>query len=378
MKQTIVAERLFDGQQFHSELPITFEDGNIIAFDTVQGAKESKVNGTVCPGFIDVQVNGGGGVLFNATPTRQGIEAIGLAHAKFGTTAYLPTLITDNVSVMQHAADAVADAIAAKSSGVLGVHFEGPHLSIPKKGVHPQPHIRRISNAELEVFSRQDLGVRVVTLAPENVSPEVISALVESGVKVCLGHSNADYDTVKAALDAGATGFTHLFNAMSAFGSRSPGMVGAALESADAWCGLIVDGHHVHPAAAKVAINAKPKGKVMLVTDAMPPVGLDSEESFELFGTEVIRVGDRLNAVTGELAGCVLDMAGAVKNSVSMLELSPEEAIRMASLYPAKFLGLDKQFGSLEIGKRADLVLINDEYKVQQTYIGGQLIFSAR
>ena len=378
MKQTIVAERLFDGQQFHSELPITFEDGNIIAFDTVQGAKESKVNGTVCPGFIDVQVNGGGGVLFNATPTRQGIEAIGLAHAKFGTTAYLPTLITDNVSVMQHAADAVADAIAAKSSGVLGVHFEGPHLSIPKKGVHPQPHIRRISNAELEVFSRQDLGVRVVTLAPENVSAEVISALVESGVKVCLGHSNADYDTVKAALDAGATGFTHLFNAMSAFGSRSPGMVGAALESADAWCGLIVDGHHVHPAAAKVAINAKPKGKVMLVTDAMPPVGLDSEESFELFGTEVIRVGDRLNAVTGELAGCVLDMAGAVKNSVSMLELSPEEAIRMASLYPAKFLGLDKQFGSLEIGKRADLVLINDEYKVQQTYIGGQLIFSAR
>ncbi|MEZ9822169.1 N-acetylglucosamine-6-phosphate deacetylase [Shewanella sp. 10N.286.45.A1] len=378
MKQTIVAERLFDGQQYHSELPITFEDGNIIAFDTVKGAKESKVNGTVCPGFIDVQVNGGGGVLFNATPTRQGIEAIGLAHAKFGTTAYLPTLITDNVSVMQHAADAVADAIAAKSSGVLGVHFEGPHLSIPKKGVHPQPHIRRISNAELEVFSRQDLGVRVVTLAPENVSPEVISALVESGVKVCLGHSNADYDTVKAALDAGATGFTHLFNAMSAFGSRSPGMVGAALESADAWCGLIVDGHHVHPAAAKVAINAKPKGKVMLVTDAMPPVGLDSEESFELFGTQVIRVGDRLNAVTGELAGCVLDMAGAVKNSVSMLELSPEEAMRMASLYPAKFLGIDKQFGSLEIGKRADLVLINDEYKVQQTYIGGQLIFSAR
>ena len=378
MKQTIVAERLFDGQQFHSDLPITFEDGHIIAFDTVKGANESRVRGTVCPGFIDVQVNGGGGVLFNATPTRQGIEAIGLAHAKFGTTAYLPTLITDNVNVMQHAADGVADAIASKSTGVLGVHFEGPHLSVPKKGVHPEPQIRRISDAELEVFSRQDLGVKVVTLAPENVSPEVISALVERGVRVCLGHSNADYDTVKTALDAGATGFTHLFNAMSAFGSRSPGMVGAALESPNAWCGLIVDGHHVHPAAAKVAINAKPQGKVMLVTDAMPPVGLDSEESFELFGTEVIRVGDRLNAVTGELAGCVLDMAGAVKNTVSMLELSPEEAIRMASLYPAKFLGLDKQFGSLEIGKRADLVLMNDEYKVQQTYIGGQLIFSAR
>ncbi|QQX81522.1 N-acetylglucosamine-6-phosphate deacetylase [Shewanella sp. KX20019] len=377
MKQTLIADRIFDGQQFHHDLPVTFEDGHILAFDTTQGANESRVAGTICPGFIDVQVNGGGGVLFNATPSRQGIEAIGLAHAKFGTTAYLPTLITDNVSVMQHAADAVADAIASGSAGVLGVHFEGPHLSVPKKGVHPEPQIRRISDAELAVFSRQDLGIKVVTLAPENVSAEVISALVQADVKVCLGHSNADYDTVKAALDAGATGFTHLFNAMSAFGSRSPGMVGAALESRDSWCGLIVDGHHVHPAAAKVAINAKPQGKVMLVTDAMPPVGLDDAVSFELFGTQVLRVGDRLNAVTGELAGCVLDMAGAVKNTVSMLGLSAEEAIRMASMYPAAFLGIDKNFGSLDVGKRADMVLMTDEYKVQQTYIAGQLIYSA-
>ena len=154
-------------------------------------------------------------------------------------------------------------------------------------------------------------------------------------------------------------------------------MVGAALESSDAWCGLIVDGHHVHPAAAKVAINAKPQGKVMLVTDAMPPVGLDDEQSFELFGTEVIRVGDRLNAVTGELAGCVLDMAGAVKNTVSMLELPAEEALRMASMYPAEFLGINDSYGSLEVGKRADLVLMTEQYKVQQTYVGGQLIFSA-
>jgi N-acetylglucosamine-6-phosphate deacetylase len=376
MKQTLIADRIFDGQQFHHDLPVTFEDGHILAFDTVKGAKESHLVGTLTAGFIDVQVNGGGGVLFNSSPTRKGIEAIGLAHAKFGTTAYLPTLITDNVSVMQQAADAVADAIDNGSAGVLGVHFEGPHLSVPKKGVHPQPHIRRISDAELEIFSRQDLGVKVVTLAPENVSPDVIKALVKADVKVCLGHSNADYDTVKAALDAGATGFTHLFNAMSAFGSRNPGMVGAALESADAWCGLIVDGHHVHPAAAKVAISAKPKGKVMLVTDAMPPVGLDDEASFELFGTQVIRVGDRLNAVTGELAGCVLDMAGAVANTISMLGLSTDEALRMASLYPAEFLGISNQFGTLATGKRADIVVMNDQFKVQQTFIAGQLIYA--
>ncbi|MCL1051254.1 N-acetylglucosamine-6-phosphate deacetylase [Shewanella abyssi] len=376
MKQTIIADRIFDGQQFHHDLPVTFEDGHIVAFDTAKGAKESRLGGTITAGFIDVQVNGGGGVLFNSSPTRAGVEAIGVAHAKFGTTAYLPTLITDNISVMQQAADAVADAINHRSAGVLGVHFEGPHLSIPKKGVHPQPHIRRISDAELEVFSRQDLGIKVVTLAPETVSADVITALVNADVKVCLGHSNADYDTVKAALDAGATGFTHLFNAMSAFGSRNPGMVGAALESADAWCGLIVDGHHVHPAAAKVAINAKPQGKVMLVTDAMPPVGLDEEVSFELFGTQVVRVGDRLNAVTGELAGCVLDMAGAVANTVSMLGLSIDEALRMASIYPAEFLGISNQFGTLAVGKCADMVVMNDQLKVQQTFMAGQLIYS--
>lgn len=378
MKQTIIADRVFDGQSFHTDLPITFEDGHIVAFDTVTGVNESRVSGLVTPGFIDVQVNGGGGVLFNASPSVAGISAIGQAHAKFGTTAFLPTLITDDVSVMQQAADAVSAALEAKTPGVVGVHFEGPHLSVPKKGVHPQPFIRRISDAELEIFSRQDLGIKVVTLAPENVSTDVIKALVEADVKVCLGHSNADYDTVKAALAAGANGFTHLFNAMSALDSRNPGMVGAALESKDAWCGLIVDGHHVHPASARVAINAKPQGKVMLVTDAMPPVGLDDEVSFELFGTQVLRVGDRLNAVTGELAGCVLDMAGAVANSINMLGLTPDEAIRMASLYPAEYLGLSDRMGQLRIGGRADLLLVDDNINVARTYIGGELVFQAK
>ncbi|MGS0690914.1 N-acetylglucosamine-6-phosphate deacetylase [Shewanella sp. 30m-9] len=375
MKQTIIADRVFDGTRFHTDLPITFEDGHILAFDTVQGASESRVSGLIAPGFIDVQVNGGGGVLFNASPSLRGIEAIGQAHAKFGTTAFLPTLITDDVSVMRQAADAVAEVITINSAGVVGVHFEGPHLSVPKKGVHPQPHIRRISDAELEVFSRQDLGIKVVTLAPENVSPEVIEALVKADVRVCLGHSNADYETVKRALGAGASGFTHLFNAMSALDSRNPGMVGAALESQDAWCGLIVDGHHVHPASARVAINAKPKGKVMLVTDAMPPVGLEEEVSFELFGTQVLRVGDRLNAVTGELAGCVLDMAGAVANTINMLGIEPAEALRMASLYPAEFLGISDKMGTLKLGGRADMVLVDNNYGAVQTFIAGERVF---
>lgn len=374
MQQTFIAERLFDGEQFHHQLPITLEDGHIRVFDTVSGVEPIKLTGTLVPGFIDIQVNGGGGALFNADPSVECINTIGRAHAQFGTTGFLPTLITDKVEVMQRAADAVAQAIAQGCHGVLGVHFEGPHLSVPKKGVHPQSHIRRISDAELAIFSRNDLGTKVVTLAPENVSTEVIEALVAQGVRVCLGHSNADYDTVVAALAAGATCFTHLFNAMSPMGSREPGMVGAAIESRDAWCGLIVDGHHVHTAAAKVAIYAKPKGKVMLVTDAMPPVGMAQDASFELFGTQVVRQGSRLNAVTGELAGCVLDMMGAVNNSVNLLGLSLDEALRMAALYPAQFIGHQAQRGQLSVGAKADLVLL-DQHKVQQTYIAGHLVY---
>ncbi|WP_338592165.1 N-acetylglucosamine-6-phosphate deacetylase [Shewanella khirikhana] len=375
MKTTLIAERLFDGEQFHHNVPVTVEDGQVLALDTVAGSAEVKLQGTLVPGFIDVQVNGGGGVLFNDTPTVAAIEAIGAAHARFGTTGYLPTLITDGVETMARAADAAAAAIAKGSTGVLGVHFEGPHLSVPKKGVHPESHIRRIGDRELEVFARQDLGLKVVTLAPENVSPEVIRALVETGVKVCLGHSNADYATTVAALEAGASGFTHLYNAMSALTSREPGVVGAAIDSDDAWCGLIVDGHHVHSAAARIAIKAKPRGKVMLVTDAMPPVGMDENASFELFGIQVVRQGDKLNALTGELAGCVLDMAGAVQNTVDMLGLPQAEAIRMASLYPAAFLGIDNRVGTLAVGKQADMVLLDDNGRCRGTWIDGKQVF---
>lgn len=376
MKQTLIAERVFDGEHYHHNEAITLEAGHITAFEKAPGIEPIYLAGTLVPGFIDVQVNGGGGALFNAAPSVECLKTIGQAHSRFGTTGFLPTLITDDLGVMQAAADTVAKALAANTPGVLGIHFEGPHLSVPKKGVHPANFIRHISEAELAIFAREDLGTKVVTLAPENVAPEVIRTLVDSGVRVCLGHSNADYDTVIKALEAGASGFTHLFNAMSPMDSRAPGMVGAALESQSAWCGLIVDGHHVHPASAKVAIAAKPKGKVMLVTDAMPPVGMDDNASFELFGTQVIRKGDRLNAVTGELAGCVLDMVGAVNNSVAMLGVSREEALRMAAKYPAEFIG-HRQRGVFRVGAKADMVLLDQDNRVAQTYIDGHLVYQA-
>lgn len=375
MKYTLIADNVFDGEQFLGSVPVNIEDGRVLALSGEARFAETRLQGTLVPGFVDVQVNGGGGVLFNSQTDRHGIEAIVRAHSQYGTTGMLPTLITDDVEVMARAADAMADALAHNSPGVLGIHFEGPHLSVPKKGVHPQGHIRRISDAELEIFCRNDLGVRVITLAPENVSADVIKALVSTGARVCLGHTNADYDTVMAAIEAGASGFTHLYNAMSALGSREPGVVGAAIDDENTWCGLIVDGHHVHAAAARIAIKAKPRGKVMLVTDAMPPVGVPEGESFELFGTQVVRHGDRLNAVTGELAGCVLDMATAVRNTVYQLKQTQQEALRMASLYPAQYLGLDAELGKIAEGYRADFALLDEGLVNRASYIGGHRVY---
>lgn len=366
-------EHFFDGQTVRKNICVSIEQGKIISVAKVADEKAEKIAGLMAPGFIDVQVNGGGGALFNSAPTVETIKTIGSAHAKFGTTGFLPTLITDQVAVMEQAADAVAKAITENTPGVLGVHFEGPHLSIPKKGVHSPEFIRKISAQEMAVFTRQDLGKVVVTLAPENVAIEDIKTLVAAGVRVCLGHSNADFDTVYNALSAGATGFTHLFNAMSAFQAREPGMVGAALLDDNSWCGIIIDGHHVHYDAAKLAIRAKANGKIMLVTDAMPPVGT-TDESFPFFDSKVIRTGDRLNALTGELAGSCLDMAGAVINTIKHLDIEPNEALRMASLYPASFLQLDNELGRLQPGCSADFVMLDTNYNVTQTWIAGQQV----
>lgn len=373
--RTLIAEQLFDGEQMLRDQAMTLADGRIIAIGPAAhlpaGSDAEILHGLLAPGFIDVQVNGGGGALFNADPSPQCIYRLADAHARYGTTGLLPTLITDDVQVMQHAADAIAAARRAGFSAVLGVHFEGPHLSVARRGVHSADFIRPISDAEWRVFAREDLGVKVVTVAPETVPADDIRKLVAIGVRVCLGHSNADYDTVMRALDAGATGFTHLYNAMSPLTSRAPGMVGAALLDTRSWCGLIVDGVHAHPAAMRVALNAKARGKIMLVTDAMPPVGSDERE-FEFFGAKVIRDGDTLRDANGSLAGSTLDMAGAVRNSMQMLGVSAEEALRMAALYPAAFLGLSGSHGRIASGVVADLVLLDAQWQVTACWRRGE------
>ncbi|SEA46497.1 N-acetylglucosamine-6-phosphate deacetylase [Alkalimonas amylolytica] len=327
--------------------------------------------GSLVPGLIDVQVNGGGGVLFNQAPDRQALRTMLKAHAQFGTTAMLPTVITDCIAVMRQAANTIAIAIAEQEPGVLGIHFEGPHLSLAKKGVHPPAHIRSLTDAEWQLYRRKDLGIKVVTLAPETVAPELIAELVAEDVHVCLGHSNADSATVQAALNAGATGFTHLFNGMSPLTSREPGMVGTALTDRSSWCGMILDGHHLHPLAALLAYQAKPKGKLMLVTDAMSPVGTEQQQ-FDFFSGKVVRDGSRLTDLSGSLAGSVLDMISAVQQASQQLGISFAEALAMASAYPADFLGCADRLGRLAPGKQADLVWLDDSQQVRQSWVAGR------
>ncbi|WP_444928020.1 N-acetylglucosamine-6-phosphate deacetylase [Microbulbifer sp. TRSA002] len=375
MVQVLLAERLFDGERVLTDVPVSVDnDGRVAAIGgDVPASGAERLAGTLAAGLIDVQVNGGGGALFNNEPTLASLRKMSSAHACFGTTGMLPTLITDKVEVMQRAADAISTALREKIPGIIGVHFEGPHLSTPKKGTHEARFIRGLSQAELDIYARDDLGVKVVTLAPENVAPEDIHKLVSLGVNVCLGHTNADGPTTAAALAAGASGFTHLYNAMSPFQSREAGVVGTALISDDAWCGLIVDGHHVCADAIRLALKAKPQGKLMLVTDAMSLVGSE-ESSFPLFERVVTREGNKLTSTTGELAGSHLDMIGAVRNIRDWCDVPLEEALRMASLYPARFLGLEG--GRLAVGAPADMILLDSELQVLRTWVSGREVYS--
>ncbi|MBT1063627.1 N-acetylglucosamine-6-phosphate deacetylase [Bowmanella sp. Y26] len=370
----LAAEKALIGSTWQSSVYLHIVDGCIEAIrqqPPAEGHVQPASEGVLVPGFVDVQVNGGGGVLLNDSPDLEGIRQIFAAHAQFGTTAMLPTLITDSVEVMQQTAEAIAAAIAGNEPGIVGVHFEGPHMSLAKRGVHSPEHLRALSDAEMAVFARQDLGVKVITVAPEVVSPEQIRQLVGLGVRVCLGHSDASAQQVQAALAAGASGFTHLYNGMSALTSREPGMVGTALADERSWCGLILDGHHVHPLSAKLAIRTKGIEKIMLVTDAMPPVGT-TQSDFAFYGERVVRHGTKLTAPSGSLAGSVLDMAGAVRYAVQTLLLPLSEAVQMASASPAAFLGLSAQIGSLEIGKRADMLLLDDDLNVKGYWLAGR------
>ncbi|MBO1256720.1 N-acetylglucosamine-6-phosphate deacetylase [Alteromonas sp. 5E99-2] len=325
---------------------------------------------TLTPGFLDIQVNGGGDTLFNDNPSVENIKSIASAHRKYGTTQCLPTLISDDIDKVKAAIEAVDQAIADNVAGVIGIHLEGPFLNKHKKGIHDASKFIDLTEALIPTISSLKRGKTLVTLAPDSVDSHIIEMLVESGSIVFAGHTNATYEQCVEAEKSGLSGYTHLYNAMSALESRAPGAVGAALSSDSAYFGVIADGHHVHPAALNVAVKAKPHHTI-LVTDAMPSVG-GTKPYFEL-GKEKISVsGGRCLSDSGTLAGSHLSMQDAVINIQQFCNVSLPEAITMASLNPAKMLGLDKIYGKIEPGYSASFTVLSELGKVTSTYINGE------
>lgn len=374
-KHAIAADFIFDGATVHRNAAVVIDGERIVDIRQAAAlprtmAVRSMPDGTwLAPGFIDIQVNGGGDVLFNDSPTAEGIAAIAAAHRKFGTTALLPTLITDSAEKMRTAIGAVEE-IAGREPGILGIHLEGPFLSPEKPGVHDPRAIRRPRAEDNEILVAPRKTVTLVTLAPEQVPAGFIAELVAAGVRVSLGHSMASYAQTRAAMAEGLSGFTHLFNAMRPLASRDPGPIAAALESPEVWFGLIVDGVHVDPAVLRVALRGA--GQPILVSDAIPPVG-GRQSRFMLGGEEITAIDGRCTRGDGTLAGAVLDMASAVRNCVRLLGVPLETALRFASANPANFLGLGQWLGRLAPRYRADMVAFEPtDIRVLETWVAGR------
>lgn len=375
-KHAVAARYVFDGEILHDNAAVIIDGSRIAAVvpradvPSALPVRDLPEDVWLVPGFIDIQVNGGGDVLFNDAPTPETIRKMVAAHRRFGTTALLPTLISDTLAKMK-AALAAVDALLGAEPAVLGIHLEGPFLSPEKRGVHDSRVLRRPSADDIAMLAAPRQGVTLVTLAPEQVPAGIIAKLAGAGVRVALGHSVATYAQTLAAMAEGLTGFTHLFNAMRGLESREPGPIAAALESADAFYSLIVDGIHVAPAMLRLALRGA--GHPILVTDAMPPVG-GAQTSFTLAGEKIVVQNGRFAKEDGTLAGAYLDMATAVRNCVRLLNVPLTEALRFASTNPAQFLGLDDRLGRLAPGYRADLVAL-DSVKIAalHTWVAGQL-----
>src|SRR6476659_4513783 len=376
-RRAIVTGRVFDGRGWHRDAAVMVQDGRIVGLASLgeipSDWPQSRVPAGVfvTAGFIDLQVNGGGGVLLNDHPTADGMRAIARAHRRYGTTACLPTLITDTRE-QTRSAIAAARSVAGRE-GVLGLHLEGPFISPQRPGVHRPDRIAEPGAGDLEQLCElAGAGRSLVTLAPECVPEGFVMTLASAGVRISIGHSEASAAVVVQAVAEGATGVTHLFNAMPPFSARAPGIVGTALSEPRLTAGLIVDGVHVDPVSIRAAFAAKSCDRIALVTDAMPTVGT-SLDRFELVGRTVKLTDGRLTTEEGTLAGAHLDMASAVRNAVRLAELPLEDALRSASLTPARFLGLDNERGVLVPGARADIVALTPELSVVATWLDGDM-----
>jgi len=373
---TIGATQVFDGTAMRGPASVRISNDRIesISFGEQRARASTNLPQDVilAPGFIDIQVNGGGGVLLNDQPTEAGVRRIVEAHRGAGTTGCLPTLITDRIEVIERLA-AVAQA-CLQIPGVLGFHLEGPALNRSRKGIHPESEIRLPSRRDIAAIKSFGIcGRSIVTLAPECVPASLIGEFIAAGLRVSAGHSEATAAEMELAADRGVRGVTHLFNAMSQLSAREPGLVGAALQDNRLFAGIICDGAHVDRISLRVAFRCKGRDRLMLITDAMPLIGTHDQE-FMLLGRRIALHDNRLTSSDGTLAGAHLTMIEAVRNAVALLEIPLVDALAMASRTPARFLGLDSELGLIAPGYRADLVAFNARFEVVETWISGKTL----
>lgn len=377
-----VGAAIFDGQRLLEGHALVLQGGRVqalVAEDALDPAADiTRLDGGIlAPGFVDLQVNGGGGVMLNDAPSVETLRTIAEAHERLGTTALLPTLITDTPAQTRAAIEAAVSAVTQGVAGIAGLHLEGPHISLARKGAHDPALIRPMEAADLALLldAASRLPVLMVTIAPESVTKEQVAALSEAGVLISLGHSDADFETAMAYAAAGARCATHLFNAMSPLQSRAPGLVGAALQEGRLSAGVIADGIHVHPDTLAIALRAKNgPGGIFLVTDAMATAGTDID-SFEINGRQVLRRNGRLTLADGTLAGADLELAAALRLLVHDLGLPIAEALTMATARPAHLAGLDAAHGGLQTGMTADFVHLDDGLKLKAVWRGGEPVF---
>lgn len=368
-----VGARIFDGQALHDDAVLLIDGAEVIGVAGSVPTKAQSValpGGTLAPGLIDLQVNGGGGRMIDGDADAQTLQSVCLAHRKLGTTGLLPTLITDTPEATAGVIDAAIASVG--TPGFLGLHLEGPHLDPRRKGAHDARLIRPMTAQDLDLllYAAKNLPALMITVAPSAVTPDQIAALSDAGAIISLGHSDCTFDEAQAAIAAGARCATHLFNAMSQLGNREPGLVGAALTS-DIAAGIIADGIHVAPATLRIALAARKEG-LFLVSDCMAAAGTTQTE-FTLGGRTILRRNGRLTLEDGTLAGADLSLTQAISVMVSKIGLSLDRALGMATLVPAKVIGRS-DLGHLRPGARADIVHLTDAFALGAVWQNGQQV----
>ena len=366
----LIPDAIFDGTRLRKGAALGIAKGQSLKLADAPppGAQTRRIKGTLTPGFLDLQVNGGGDALLNNDQTPQALHRIAAAHRRFGTVGILPTVITDAPEVLSRAVDATlaAHAEPKPDRSLLGLHIEGPHLSIPRRGTHAAAYVRPFDATTLAHVQRlRAAGVFVkITVAPESTTPQDVARLVETGATVSIGHSDATADAVRALLDAGATCFTHLFNAMSPMLNRAPGVTGACINST-AYAGIICDGIHVADEMVGLAIRARPvPGRMFLVSDAMSTVG--GSNHFRLYGQDVWLKDGRLVNAEGSLAGAHVTMAEGVCRLITQVAIPPQTALDMASAAPARLLNRP-DLATPEHRDLADLLLLDANWQITGT-----------